>query len=159
MKIQYIEPWRNYNCAYGKGELLIWSFTLEDGIGRVDVGCCWLLLIADGCYWLLDDCWLQLGCWWLLLVASDCWMMLVAAGKLLVGGKVFEYFRDVDDLRLRQFCRQKVFKYFRRGDEKIWLRQVLKMTYNISKKRWRNLAKTSFKIVIEYFEEAMKTIG
>ena len=23
-----------------KGELLIWSFTLEAGIGHVDVGCC-----------------------------------------------------------------------------------------------------------------------
>ena len=85
-------------------------------------------------------------CWWLLLVASDCWMMLVAAGMQLVGEKVFEYFRDVDDLRLRQFCRQKVFKFFgleeamkkfrfRRGDEEIWLRQVLKWTYIISKRR------------------------
>ena len=140
MKIQYIEPWRNYNCAYGKRELLIWSFTLEDGIGRVDVGCCWLLLIADGCYWLMDDCWLRLGCWWRLLVASDCWMMLVAAGMLLVGGKVFEYFRDVDALRLRQFCRQK----------SLWI---------FSKRQWRNLAKTSLKIVFEYFEEAMRKFG
>ena len=38
--IQYVEPRRKYDCAYGKGELLIWSFTLEAGIGRVDVGCC-----------------------------------------------------------------------------------------------------------------------
>ena len=76
-------------------------------------------------------------------------MMLVAAGMLLVGGKVFEYFRDVDDLRLGQFCRQKVFKYFRRGDEEIW----------ISKRRRRNLATRSFKIDLEYFEEAMKIIG
>ena len=112
----------------GKGNYSYGLFTLEDGIGRVDVGCCWLLLIDDGCYWLLDDCWLRLGCWWLLLVASDCWMMLVTAGMLLVGGKVFEYFRDVDDLRLRQFCRQKkIFEYFRRGNEEIWLRQALKL--------------------------------
>ena len=37
--IQYVEPWRKYDCAYGKGELLIWSFRLDAGIGRVDVGC------------------------------------------------------------------------------------------------------------------------
>ena len=76
-------------------------------------------------------------------------MMLVTAGMLLVGGKIFEYFRDVDDLRLRQLCRQKVFKYFRRGDEESW----------ISKKRRGNLAKTTFKIDLEYFEDAMKKFG
>ena len=44
---------------------------------------------------------------WLLLVAYGCWMMLVAAGILLVGEKkIFEFFRDVDDLRLRQFGRR-----------------------------------------------------
>ena len=48
-------------------------------------------------------------------------MMLVVAGMQLVGEKVFEYFRDVDDLRLRQFCRQKVFNYFGGGDEEIWI--------------------------------------
>ena len=37
--IQYVEPWRKYDCAYGKGELLIWSCKLEAGIVRVDVGC------------------------------------------------------------------------------------------------------------------------
>ena len=50
MTIQKNEPWRKNDCEYGKGESLIWSFTLEASIGRVDVGCCWLLLIADGCY-------------------------------------------------------------------------------------------------------------
>ena len=39
MTLQYVELWRIYDCAYGKGEKLIWSFTLEAGIGRVDVGC------------------------------------------------------------------------------------------------------------------------
>ena len=102
MTIQYVGPWRKYDCTYGKGDLLIWSFTLEAGIGRVDVGCCRLLLIADGCYWfqlvaagillvatgccmiagsgwdtagccwLLDDCWLRLGYCWLQLVAASC---------------------------------------------------------------------------------------
>ena len=68
-------------------EIVIWSFTLEDGIGRVDVGCCWLLLIADGCYWLqlvaTGRCWLLLaagGCcriaaaW--TMVVDDCWSRL-----------------------------------------------------------------------------------
>ena len=70
--------------------------------------CCWLLLLVaavDYCCWLLllvaaVDCF----CWLLLLIAG--WL-LVAAGILLAGRKVFEYFRDVDDLRLRQFCGRK----------------------------------------------------
>ena len=129
MTIQYVEPWRKYDCAYGKGELLIWSFKLESGIGRVDVGCCWLLLIADGCYWLLDDCWLRLGYCSLLLVASGCWMVAVCgwdtacrrkslwifsgcwciAAKTILQAKKSDYFQDYDDLRLRQFCRRKSF--------------------------------------------------
>ena len=40
MTLQNNEPWRKNDCAYGKGELLIWSFTLEASIGRADVGCC-----------------------------------------------------------------------------------------------------------------------
>ena len=134
MTIQYVEPWTKFDCEYEKGELPIWSFTLEASIGRVDVGCCWLLLIADGCYWLqlvaagcwmiagcgwdtagccwllddwcwlLDDCWLWLGYCWLLLVTG--WSLLVA-GVLLACEKDFEYFRDKNDLQLRQICRQK----------------------------------------------------
>ena len=83
----------------------------------VATGCSWLLLVAAGCSmiagcgWDTTDCyWLLLvaaGCCWLLLVAAGCWMMLVAAGIRLAGGKVFEYFRDIDDLRLRHFCRRK----------------------------------------------------
>ena len=76
--------------------------------------CCWLLLlvaVADCCCWLLllvvavDCC-----CWLLLLtafVAADCccWLLLfiTAAGCW----KVFEYFRDVGELRLREVCRRK----------------------------------------------------
>ena len=83
-----------------------------------DAGCCcWsLLLIAvAGCC-----------CWLLLLVAAAgccCWLLL------LIAWKVFEYFRDIGDLRLRQFCRRKslwrfsgccwkVFHYFQVVDEK-----------------------------------------
>ena len=100
--------------AYGKGELLIWSFKLQSGIGRVDVGCCWLLLIADGCYWLLlvatgrfwlvlvaagccrmaaawilvvDDCWLQLG----YCLLNNCWQMSlwIYSGYLLFAAQTF----------------------------------------------------------------------
>ena len=38
--IQYVQQRKKYDCAYGKGELLIGSFKFESGIGRVDVGCC-----------------------------------------------------------------------------------------------------------------------
>ena len=119
MTIKYVEPWRKYDSAYGKGELLIWSFTLESGIGRVDVGCCWLLLIADGCYWLqlvAAGCWMIAGYGW--DTAGYCWLLLVTgwlllvAGVLLAGEKVFEFFRDFDDLRLKQFCRRKSLLIF-----------------------------------------------
>ena len=30
----------------------------------------------------------------------------------LAGEKIFEYFQDVDGLRLRHFCRGQVFEYF-----------------------------------------------
>ena len=33
------------------------------------------------------------------------------------GGKVLEYFQDIDDLRLRQFCWRKVFEYFQDNDD------------------------------------------
>ena len=51
------------------------------------------------------------------------------------GVKVFEFSQDTDDLRLRQFCSKKVFEYFRRGDEEIWQRQVLKLSQNIFRAR------------------------
>ena len=140
-----------------KGELLIWSFTLEAGIGRAGVGCCWLLLIADDCYWLLlvaasccwmlDDCWLQLGYCWLLLTAAggcylldDCWLRL---GYCLLNDcwllmddcwRVFEYFQDIDDLRLRLFCRQKslwIFPGYWRFAAKTILQS--KKSFNISR--------------------------
>ena len=87
--------------------------------------CCWLLLLiaaVDCCYcycWLLllvaaagCCCWLLLlvaaaGCCWLLLLVAAagccCWLLLL----VLIAQKVFEYFRVVDDLRLRQICRRK----------------------------------------------------
>ena len=89
--------------------------------------CCWSLLLvsaANCCSWSLllvvaADC-----CWWslLLVAAADCcsWSLLLVA---VACRKIFEYFRDIGDLRLRQFCRQnglwifsggrwKVFEYF-----------------------------------------------
>ena len=48
---------------------------------------------------------------------------------------------------------------FRRGDKEIWQRRVLKLSQNISKRRWGILAKTIYKIVLELFEEAMKKLG
>ena len=70
-------------------EIVLWSFTLEDGIGRVDVGCCWLLLIADGCYWLLLVVaeyllrgywlWVIAGCGWdtacWIIASCCCWLL------------------------------------------------------------------------------------
>ena len=75
--------------------------------------CCWLLLLiaAAGCC-----------CWLLLLVAAVdccCWLLLLIAAQ-----KVFEYFRKiVGDLRLRQFAGDKVFEYFRVVDD-LRLRQI-----------------------------------
>ena len=161
MTIQYVEPWSKYDCAYGKGELLIWSFKLESGIGRVDVGCCWLLLTANGCHWLGDDCWLRLGYCWLLLVASGCSTMLFAAGILLAGGKVFEYLRDIDDLRLRQFCRRRSFEYVQ-DNEYLRLRQFCRRkSLWIFPGYWWFAAKTILqaKKSLNFFEEAMKKFG
>ena len=63
--------------------------------------CCWmLLLVADaGCC-----------CWLLLLVAAAgccCWLLLLVAAAGCCCWTVFECFRDIGDLRLRQFCRRK----------------------------------------------------
>ena len=33
------------------------------------------------------------------------------------GEKVFEYFQDNDDLRLRQICRRKICEYFQDNDD------------------------------------------
>ena len=33
------------------------------------------------------------------------------------GEKVFEYFQDNDDLRLRKFCRRNFFEYFQDNDD------------------------------------------
>ena len=103
--------------------------------GRMDADCCWwsfLLVAAANCC-----CWLLLMvafagccCWLLLLIAAAdcrCWLLLLIAAA--GGRKVFEYFRDIDDLRLRQFCRRKslwifsgcwwkVFEFFQNIDER-----------------------------------------
>ena len=114
------------------GRLLVTAWVLVDRwmlvvVAAVDC-CCWLLLLvaAAGCC-----------CWLLLLIAAVgccCWLLLLiaAAGILLAGGKVLEYFQDVDDLRLRQFCRRK----------SLWI---------FSPRWWENLAETSFEIVLGYF--------
>ena len=71
---------------------------------------------------------------------------------------VLEYFEEA----MRKFGKDKFWnclRIVRRGDEEIWQRQVLKMSQNISKRRWGNLAKTRFKNVSEYFEEAMRKFG
>ena len=39
------------------------------------------------------------------------------------GEKVFEFFQDNDDLRLRKFCTQKFFEYFRDIDD-LRVRQI-----------------------------------
>ena len=100
-----------------------WLLLLVDVAGC----CCWLLLLvaaAGCCCWLLGDCrLLRLTAGWL----------LVAAGMRLAGGKVFVYFRNIDDLRLRQFCRRK----------SRWI---------FSSRWWGKLAKARFKIVLEYFQ-------
>ena len=98
---------------------------------NADAGyCCWwLLLIAfAGLLIAFAGC----CCWWLLLIAFAgccCWLLLLIAFADCCCWKVFEFFRDVDDLRLRQFCGRKslwifsgcwwkVFEYFRVVAEK-----------------------------------------
>ena len=48
---------------------------------------------------------------------------MVCGSDNFAGGKVFEYFRVVDDLRLRQFAGEEVFEFFRVVDE-LRLRQI-----------------------------------
>ena len=83
--------------------------------------CCWLLILVaavDCCCWLLlliadTGC-----CYWLLLLVAAvdccCWLLLLIAAAQ----NVFEYFRVVDDLRLRQICRRKSLWIFSGADEK-----------------------------------------
>ena len=162
MTIHNVEPWRKHDCAYGKGESLIWSFTLKAGIGRVDVGCCRLLLIADGCHWLqlvaASCCWLLDDCWLRLVAAGGCWLPLeycLQAEKSLnnfgilmiwgwdnfAGEKVFEFLQYFDQLRLRQICRRK----------NLWIFPGF----------WWFAAKTILqaKTSLNIFEEAMKKFG
>ena len=123
-----------------------------EAVGRMNADCCWwsLVLVAatDCCCWLLllivavyCFCWLLLliaaadCCCWLLLVGCCCWLSLMIAAVecccwlplLVAAQKVFEYFRVVGDLRLRQICRRKslwifsgcwsrVFEYFQNND-------------------------------------------
>ena len=84
----------------------------------VATGCCWSPLVAAGC-WMIAGCGRDTGgCCGLLLVAASCW---VIAGRvwdtacwtiagccwIIAGDRVFEYFQEIDDLRLRQFSRRK----------------------------------------------------
>ena len=63
--------------------------------------------------------------WWFasktILQVKKSWnifsIKMVCGQDNLVGEKVFEYFRDNDDLRLRQFCRRKIFESFQDNDD------------------------------------------
>ena len=102
---------------------------------------CWLLLITSDRWWFLLVATAGFCCW--LLVAARCWMIAgcgLDTAAAAAGWKVFEFFQDIANLRLRQFCRRK----------SLWI---------MSKRRWRNLAETSFKIVSECFEEPMEKFG
>ena len=79
-------------------------------VAAADCCCWWLLLlvaVAGGCCWLLLVVAAAGGCCWLLLLVvvavagCCCWLLLFIARKL------FEFFRDLGDLRLEQFCRRK----------------------------------------------------
>ena len=79
----------------------------------------------------------QWSCWCrLLLITADCWWLLLVAGWLLVAAEILlvaaGYWMIAADCRSAT-CRRKG----------LWI---------FSKRRWRSLAKTSFKIVLEYFE-------
>ena len=37
---------------------------------------------------------------------------MICVEDIFAGENVFEFFQDNDDLRLRQFCRQKTFRIF-----------------------------------------------
>ena len=82
-------------------------------------------------YCLVDDCWLWLefcleslwilpGYWWFaaktIFQAEKSWNIsgvpVICGWDNSAGEKVFEYFRVVDDVRLRQFCRRKSFWIF-----------------------------------------------
>ena len=111
--------------------------------------CCWLLLLVAAaccccrllllvavvgcCCWLLNDCCLLLE--YCLLAGKSLKIsriLMICGWDNFAGEKVFEYFQDFDDLRLKQFCRRR----------SLW----------IFSPRWRgNLAKTSFEIVLENF--------
>ena len=105
----------------------IWLRVWETGIthmvfyvrGRHWSCWCWLLLINADSWWLLlvaAGCWMIAGCGWDTAVCwkiaacgwdtAGCWMIAGCGWDILAGEKVFEYFQDTDDLRLRQFCRR-----------------------------------------------------
>ena len=42
---------------------------------------------------------------------------MICGSDNFAGKKVFEYFQDIDDLRLRQFCWRKGFEYFQYNDD------------------------------------------
>ena len=87
-------------------------------------------------------CWLLINtadCWWLLLIAG--WL-LVAAGILLNGGKVFDYFQIILFCGLDNFAGEKVFQYFQDIDV-LRLRQLCRRkSLWVLPRYWRFAAKT-----------------
>ena len=87
-------------------------------------------------------CWLLINtadCWWLLLIAG--WL-LVAAGILLNGGKVFDYFQIILFCGLDNFAGEKVFQYFQDIDV-LRLRQLCRRkSLWVLPGYWRFAAKT-----------------
>ena len=66
--------------------------------------CCWLL--AAGCWLISASCWLiAAGCYLMAVAGCCCWLLLLTA----VARKFFEFFRDIVDLRLKKFCRRKIW--------------------------------------------------
>ena len=103
------------------------------------------------------------SCWCrLLLITADGWWLLLIAGWLLVASRIqlvaAVYWMIAADCRSAACMRKSLWKisgywWFAAKtflQAKKWI---------ISRRRWRNLAKTSFKIVLEYFEEAMRKLG
>ena len=128
--------------------------------------CCWLLLLI-ACCWV---CWMIAGCCWdtaaaAAAAADCCWWLLRGYWLWMIAGRGW-------DTTCWLAAGEKVFEFlFRRGDEGIWQRQVLKLSWNNFDERqlefdkdiiqkflrifsmrsnW-NLAKILFKNVLEHF--------
>ena len=85
---------------------------------------------------------------WLLMVATGCWMIVSCGWDTACRRKSLWIFLGCWWLAAKTILQAKKSESFRRGDEEIWLRQVLKLSWIISKRRWGNLARTSSKIVL-----------